>query len=381
MAIDAALPSPGRIRRAEALSEFRRVQAAGEVPRTLESLAAPLVVLNSRRQVIFANSAFRDFAGAADVEEMCGRRPGEILRCARSGNGCGDGEGCGFCGARQAIGETQTTGRPATRECHITIDAPEGKPAHDLLVRTTPFEIAGSAYVMVTFSDISDLKRRTALERIFFHDILNTASSFRVYLDLLRRGGTTEDGRRNLLDRLSAVCDTLEEEIQGQKIMLSAENGTLQTQRNLIESHSLAHQLTRQVEGLEIAQGRTVVIAPFSERFSFVSDDALVKRILGNMLKNALEASPEGAVVSIGFRRAGEAGAAFSVHNPSCMDREVQLQVFRRFFSTKGADRGLGTWGMKLLAEEYLGGHVTFSSAPGEGTMFTLTLPLKPREP
>jgi len=234
---------------------------------------------------------------------------------------------------------------------------------------------------MVTFSDISDLKRRTALERIFFHDILNTASSFRVYLDLLRRGGTTEDGRRNLLDRLSAVCDTLEEEIQGQKIMLSAENGTLQTQRNLIESHSLAHQLTRQVEGLEIAQGRTVVIAPFSERFSFVSDDALVKRILGNMLKNALEASPEGAVVSIGFRRAGEAGAAFSVHNPSCMDREVQLQVFRRFFSTKGADRGLGTWGMKLLAEEYLGGHVTFSSAPGEGTMFTLTLPLKPREP
>jgi signal transduction histidine kinase len=201
-----------------------------------------------------------------------------------------------------------------------------------------------------------------------------------VYLDLLRRGGSSEDGKRTLLERLTSVCDTLQEEIEGQKIMLSAENGTLRAQRNLIESRSLAVQLVKQVEGLEIAQRRTVVIAPFSEQFSFVSDDSLVKRILVNMLKNALEASPPEASVTMGFRRAGDAGAAFSVHNASCMDRDVQLQVFRRYFSTKGADRGLGTWGMKLLAEEYLEGRVSFISTSGEGTTFTLTLPLKSRE-
>lgn len=379
MAADAALPSPRRIDRAEALSDLRRVQAAGQVPRALDSLAAPLAVLNARRQVIFANKAFQDFARGASMDEICGSRPGDVLGCVNAHHGCGDWEGCGFCGARQAIGETQKTGQPAARECHITVDAPESPPARDLLVRTTPFEIAGSDYVMVNFSDISDLKRRTALERIFFHDIQNTASSFRVYLDLLRRGETSEDAKRNLLERLMAVCDTLQEEIEGQKIMLSAENGTLRAQRNLIESHSLAVQLMTQVEGLEIAQGRTLVIAPFSEKFSFISDDALVKRILVNMLKNALEASPAGAVVTIGLRRTGAARAAFSVHNPSCMDQKVRLQVFRRYFSTKGADRGLGTWGMKLLAEEYLGGRVAFTSTPGEGTIFTLTLPLKPR--
>jgi signal transduction histidine kinase len=159
--------------------------------------------------------------------------------------------------------------------------------------------------------------------------------------------------------------------------MLSAENGTLQAQRNLIESHSLALQVTRQVEGLQIAKERTVVIAPFCERFSFVSDDALIKRILVNMLKNALEASPPGAAVTIGLRRSSGDGVVFSVHNPGWIDGQVQLQIFRRYFSTKGADRGLGTWGMKLLAEEYLGGRVSFTSTLEEGTTFTLVLPLK----
>jgi nitrogen fixation/metabolism regulation signal transduction histidine kinase len=379
MASSDANPSRERINRAEALSDLRRVQAAGQVSRALDSQASPLVVLNTERQVIFANTAFQDFVQGASIDEICGKRPGDLFGCVNAHEGCGDGEGCGFCGARQAISETQTTGRTAARECHITVDMREGPPARDLLVKTTPFEIGGRNYVMVSFSDISDLKRRSALERIFFHDILNTASSFRTYLDLLRRADTSEDRKRHLMDNLAAVCDTLEKEIEGQKIMLSAENGSLRAQRNLIESHQLALQVTRQVEGLEIAQGKTVVIAPFSERFSFVSDDALVKRILLNMLKNSLEASPPGAIVTIQLRRDGEAGASFSVHNSSCMDHVVQMQVFRRYFSTKGADRGLGTWGMKLLAEEYLGGRVAFSSSSGEGTTFTLTLPLKPR--
>jgi signal transduction histidine kinase len=380
MPADAAIPSPGRINRAEVLADLRRVQSAGHVPRTLDSLATPLVVLNAERQVIFANAAFQDFARGASIDDICGRRPGDIFGCVNAQNGCGDGEGCRFCGARQAIGETQSTGAAAARECHITVDAPRGPPARDLLVKTTPFEIGGRGYVMVNFSDISDLKRRSALERIFFHDILNTASSFRLYLDLLRRRDTPEDGKQDLMDRLAAVCDTLEEEIEGQKIMLSAENGTLTAQRNLIESRTLVLQVTRQVEGLEIAKGRTVLVAPFSEPFSLIADDALVKRILVNMLKNALEASPPGAVVTVAHRRAGETAASFTVHNTSWMSRVIQMQVFRRYFSTKGADRGLGTWGMKLLAEDYLGGHMTFTSTPDEGTTFTLTLPLKPLE-
>jgi len=65
----------------------------------------------------------------------------------------------------------------------------------------------------------------------------------------------------------------------------------------------------------------------------------------------------------------------FTVHNPGEMPQEASLQVFQRSFSTKGTGRGLGTYSMKLLSEQYLQGKVGFSSTPEEGTLFFAEYP------
>jgi len=52
------------------------------------------------------------------------------------------------------------------------------------------------------------------------------------------------------------------------------------------------------------------------------------------------------------------------------MPAEIQMQIFQRSFSTKGSDRGIGTYSIKLLAENYLKGKVDFSSNESEGTIF-----------
>jgi signal transduction histidine kinase len=93
------------------------------------------------------------------------------------------------------------------------------------------------------------------------------------------------------------------------------------------------------------------------------------------MVKNALEASEIGQVVTLSCRRA-EAGVEFSVHNQSAMSKDVQLQVFQRSFSTKGGGRGLGAYGMKLLCEHYLHGSVRFASTPAAGTTFYARFPM-----
>jgi signal transduction histidine kinase len=195
-------------------------------------------------------------------------------------------------------------------------------------------------------------------------------------VDLLK-AGLTDDGNRSLLERLEGICNTLVEEIQSQKTLVSAENKTLTLQRNLISSHSLAEQVVHSFEGQEIAQGKKITIAPFSEAFSFVSDDSLVKRVLTNMVKNALEASPEGAAVTVGFCKE-ESGLRFWVHNPAFIEEDVRRQIFQRYFSTKGPDRGLGTYSMKLLTEEYLRGTVSVQSTREGGTTFSFTLPVRP---
>jgi len=370
--------SSPRASRPEVMSQLEQARAAEGVVGALEISSEPTAVLNQQRQVVFANVAFQELVGAETIEELCGARPGEILGCRNAEEGCGDSPACRFCGAAQAIVESFRSAQPLQRECHIAALDGDRTVAHDFLVRTIPFTLGGKPFVLVGLLDVSHQKRRLALERIFFHDILNTASSFQVHLELLKKelGNGVAD---RFISRLETISETLVQEIHGQRILLSAENGTLSVHRDLIESHAVAEHLIAQLEGQAVAQGKSMRIAPFSESFTFVSDDSLLRRVLENMLKNALEASPEGGSVTVRFGKK-ESKVFFEVHNHGVMGEEVQRQIFRRYFSTKGQDRGLGTWSMKLLAEDYLRGSVSFTSTAQEGTAFTLMLPLRSGE-
>jgi signal transduction histidine kinase len=115
-------------------------------------------------------------------------------------------------------------------------------------------------------------------------------------------------------------------------------------------------------------------LGPEPASIPLCADPVLMRRVLLNMLKNALEASKEGEVVSISLSRS-DSGIGISVHNPGFIPEEAQLQVFQRSFSTKGRGRGIGTYSMKTLTEEYLGGRISFTSSEREGTTFLVELP------
>ena len=106
-----------------------------------------------------------------------------------------------------------------------------------------------------------------------------------------------------------------------------------------------------------------------------MTDPRLLTRVLGNLVKNAAEASERGQTVTLGCRLGG-LKLTFWVHNIGVMTREVQLQVFQRSFTTKGAGRGLGTYSVKLLTERCLEGAVAFESSEEAGTTFRVILPL-----
>ena len=124
----------------------------------------------------------------------------------------------------------------------------------------------------------------------------------------------------------------------------------------------------------ELAEGIEIQIAPFSETLAFISDEAILRRVLVNAVKNAPEAAETGSTVTIGFGGSSSA-VKFFVHNPGMIDESVQSNIFKRYYSTKGGNRGLGTYSMKLLTEEYLGGEVSFWSTADRGTTFTFLIP------
>ena len=121
-------------------------------------------------------------------------------------------------------------------------------------------------------------------------------------------------------------------------------------------------------------QTSRVEIAADTVATEFFTDQRLLHRILINMTKNAIEASPAEAVVRIGCEQDGN-DLEFWAHNQSCMPEQVQRQIFQRSFSTKGPGRGLGTYSIQLLGERYLKGRVSFTSSPEKGTTFRFRCP------
>jgi signal transduction histidine kinase len=121
---------------------------------------------------------------------------------------------------------------------------------------------------------------------------------------------------------------------------------------------------------------RLIRIKDASRSTRFTSDEALLGRVIGNIVKNAIEASVPGETVTIDCFTS-DGFIHFRVNNPTYMPENIRLQVFNRSFSTKGTGRGLGTYSMKFLTEKYLHGRITFTSTEEEGTTFTAACPLE----
>jgi len=111
-----------------------------------------------------------------------------------------------------------------------------------------------------------------------------------------------------------------------------------------------------------------------AENIEFTTDISLLRRIVGNMIKNALEATMPGSAVTVSCS-VSDTEVDFSVHNKSYISKDVQLQLFNRSFSTKGVGRGIGTYSMKLFGEKFLKGKVSFESTREKGTTFFLKVP------
>ncbi len=362
-------------------ADIRRQSDLFREPRLLEELtnavADMLLILNSNRQIVHANRYVCDVFNVANEDIWLGLRPGEAMHCIHAfetEGGCGTTKFCRTCGSAKAILASQR-GSVAVDECRITQDKQAG--SLDLRVTAQPVRVEGDEFTVYSARDITDEKRREALERIFFHDVLNTAGGLKGYLEVL--GESDEDMRWSFYRSAQELMGALIDEIIGQQELSAAERGDLTLQPARIRSNELLKSIARLYENHEVAQGREILIGEGSDDVELTSDRRLLGRVLGNMIKNALEATEPGSAVTIAAT-GNEATVTFSVHNESVIPEAIALQMFQRSFSTKGKGRGLGTYSIKLLGERYLGGAVTFNSTAEAGTVFSIEIPLKQQD-
>lgn len=369
--------------------------------KVLESIPVYILILNQNRQIVYSNSTFNEFINAKNPDELIGKRTGEAIQCIHSSEtegGCGTTEYCRMCGNIQAILQSQK-GKKGVEECRIAI---EGNRALDLLVWTNSISLDNEKFVIFAFTDIGNEKRRKILEKLFFHDILNTAGGLRGYLEL----ATIDEVNKldelikeslQMKDKLSSqfpgdkvlasvsnldellnttlkLSDKLIDEIRTQRVLLAAENEELILNITSFSTLEILEEIQMIFKNHEVAVGKNILISEETADKIISTDKTLLRKVLVNLTKNALEASSEGQVVELCAMHV-DGLISFTVHNQSFMPKDVQLQIFQRSFSTKGVERGLGTYSIKLFTEKYLKGTINFVSDERKGTVFTADYP------
>jgi signal transduction histidine kinase len=357
----------------ELARKAREVQNASYLQQTIDAMPGIVAILNDNRQVVAANSAMLALLNPGGCP-VASKRLGEAIGCIRAKegpNGCGTARHCATCGAVRAILESQAEERKVTRECRITTDASHGNAALDLRVTATPFHIGRDRFIVVAVEDMSQAKRLAVLQRAFFHDALNTAGCLQGYSQYLAEEIPQQ---QDVCDCLLRLSNSLIESIQSQRDLFRAEAGDLETRPEPLTTRLVLEEVRSSYLSHSAAEGRNIEVR-CDWAGTVVADRHLLQRVLGNMLKNALEATVGGGTVVVNCRLSGDE-VVFTVNNSEVMPEEVQLQIFQRSFSTKGQPgRGIGTYSIKLLGERYLGGKVGFTSQAPEGTTFWLALP------
>lgn len=367
----------GRVSHEALLQETAKVANSKLISVLLNAMPDFLLVLNEQRQIVAVNQRLLTTFGVADPESLLGLRPGEAVGCthAHEGpDGCGTAKHCAVCGAVLAIMACQNSGLPQQGECQLMLDK-DGCTALDLDVLATPATIEGELFTVLALRDISSEKRRHVMERVFFHDILNSAGGIRGLAALLQEGTTpaAEDEYKGWMVNLA---DNLIEEINHQRRLLDAERGAYKPHFETVDLSELLHDVRRLYEHHERVPDRKLELK-LPVDCTLITDRPLLRRIVGNMVLNALEASRRGDTVTI-WTHCSNGLVQIHVTNPGEMTLDVQLQLFKRSFSTKEKQgRGLGTYSMKLFGERYLGGKVDFHCSDGM-TTFSIELPLTP---
>jgi len=317
----------------------------------LDALPGGVVVLDANGHVLEANPAARDLLGA---QARCSWTDIEKQRLALTS---------------------------APQEWQLR-DAQGAAQQRWVSISTSPLDPAGGRILLV--SEVTGARRmREQLERHqrlsamgemaagLAHQLRTPLATALLYTGNLARPNLAEPDRLRFADKAQARLKDVERMIQD---MLTFVRGVPSAQE-LIVLDELVHELTQTMEPHMASGGvQLQVRSQCAGRLLRGNRKALAGALL-NLMENALQACGPGAIVRLAAQIEGEAAVVQVADTGAGMSAEVQERLFEPFFTTRSEGTGLGLAIVRAVVTAH-GGEVRFESTPGQGTAFTVSLPL-----
>lgn len=208
------------------------------------------------------------------------------------------------------------------------------------------------------------------------HQIKNPLQTIVLHADLLQEPSivSQEEPRRE-------VCEAIVSESQRLVAMLDELSVYASgAQRQLNREPLALHALVGQVAGKELREAGGAGVRVDASRIGeavVLGDGYYLHQVLDNLVRNAREALEErpDARLALSVERVGPMAAVRVEDNGPGISPERLERIFQPFVSTKGKGMGLGLAICKEIVEGH-GGRLEVESREGEGTAFTVLLPL-----
>ena len=338
----------------------------------LDAVPSPLLIINEEWQVVYANGAVLSLVGGSSDNPRAGLTEGEAFHCVHPCHNKDSErfESCQVCAVARLLSRS-LKGEEVSEDCHLTCDLTGTSVPLDLRVWATPLEFHGEFFSILSLVDISDKRRKKLLENACYHDLLNTLTSIKGVLAVMKDGEVEEQGE--ICELLETMTQDSIDEIISLRLLEQAEKRVLKPHLEPINTLSFLSLVRDTYQHHPAAEGKSLLIAEDTTDQLIESDPQLMRRITGNMVINALEATVLEGKVFLGCRNEGD-GVRLWVNNAQKIPYEIQCQIFERDASTKGHGRGVGTYSIKILSS-ILGGEPHFTSTESDGTTFSLWLP------
>jgi PAS domain S-box-containing protein len=145
-----------------------------------------------------------------------------------------------------------------------------------------------------------------------------------------------------------------------------------------LKQTSIDSLLTQALELVQIPK-KVTVVKQVTDISKLKADPDKLERVFINLVKNAVDAMPEGGSISIiGKEENNHLELSFTDTGMGIPD-EALPKLFSPLSTTKAQGMGFGLAICKRIVEAH-GGTISFKTAKGKGTTFTVTLPIEPTQ-
>ncbi len=207
------------------------------------------------------------------------------------------------------------------------------------------------------------------------HEIKNPLTPMKLSIQLLQKAWENKD--KNFDKRLKDVTKTLIEQIENLRNIAEEFSAFAKMPVSYNEKIDLAQKIeniSKLFENIENVQVKTII----KQRPVYIwADNKQISRVFINLIKNAIQAIPEGVDGKVIIELDADKDKALVkvIDNGTGIPKEIQSKLFTPSFTTKSSGMGLGLAMVKNIIQNAKG-KIWFETQVGKGTTFYIEFPL-----